>query len=114
MTVTVARQAKQKFDAALTLSGMPSGITGSFSPSIVSFPNGGGTAADKRQSVLTVNVNASVHYGSYTFTITATQTTNSSDNASVTVTLFVGAPQTQTISFAAISDMRYGDPSVSL
>lgn len=114
MTVTVTRGASNQFNAVLTLLDLPTGITGSFSPSTLNFSAGGGQNNQTRTSTLTVNAAANMLYGTYTFKVRATATNSASDWAEFTVTLLVGTPKPQTISFDQPNDMRYGDAATSL
>lgn len=96
--------------ANLSVSGLPAGATGSFSPSSVSWGlfTPAGTA---RTSTLTVSTTAAVPAGATSFTVTAARNTSPGDNASGggTLTIAAGGQQAQTIGFAAIAGRTYGD-----
>ncbi|MCX7993891.1 MAG: HYR domain-containing protein, partial [Fimbriimonadales bacterium] len=96
-TVTINRGTGQgstgSFDADLSISGLPAGITHSFSPNPVGFTGG----QNSRTSTLTLNVGTSVPAGTYTFTVRAEVRVNSDDFATTTGTLVVNAPPVITI-----------------
>jgi Multicopper oxidase len=96
--------------ANLSVSGLPAGATGSFSPSSVSWGlfTPAGTA---RTSTLTVSTTAAVPSGATSFTVTAARNTSPGDNAvgGGTLTIAAGGQQAQTIGFAAIAGRTYGD-----
>jgi len=66
-TVTITSQAGFSLSVDLSLSGQPSGVTGTFSPDPVSVPS-----YTTRTSTLTINVASTTAAGTYTLTITGT------------------------------------------
>jgi len=66
-TVTITSQAAYSQSVDLSLSGQPSGVTGTFSPDPVSVPS-----YSTRTSTLTINVASTAAAGTYTLTISAT------------------------------------------
>ncbi len=65
------------FTAVMSISGLPEGASGSFSPAIVSF-----TSTDPTMTtLLTITTLGSLPGGSYSFTVTATRSDNAQDLA---------------------------------
>lgn len=75
----------RNFDVNLTVTGLPSGVTFTFSPSSINFGGGSGS----RTVNLKLTVGSGIASGTYPFTATATVATNSADTSSAAGTLVV-------------------------
>jgi len=94
-TVTITSQAAFSQSVDLSLSGQPSGVTGTFSPDPVSVPS-----YTSRTSTLTVNVASTTAAGTYTLTITGTY---GSTSRTTSVTLIVQTAGDFTVSASPTS-----------
>jgi len=92
-TITVNRGSSTgNFSAALALSGLPAGTTGSFAPASVSFT---AAAQTSQTSTLTITSPNSLAAGSYNFTVSATNPLIPADASSATAALVTSAPATK-------------------
>lgn len=114
LPITMVRQANNAFTIVLSLNSLPAGITGSLSPSQVSFSAGGGPSNQQRTSTLTINTDPSMLYGTYTFKVRTAVLTAPNDILESLVTIQVGTPKPQTITFNQPADTRYGNSPSSL
>jgi len=123
--VTVTSATDQAFDATLSAAGLPAGATASFSPALLSWPGGAGTAGTTQTATLTITTDGSEAAGATTFTVDATAapsgtvilpgTGNLPDMASGNGTLTIQPPvQNQTITFAPLPDKSFGDPAFTV
>lgn len=113
LTVTVTRApANNAFSADLSISGLTSGVTASFSPSTVSFSSGGGAGNQTRTSTLTLTAASNATRTTMTATVRAQHKSDSGDFATKAFTLPIFF--TQSITFPALADIVYGSGTVAL
>src|SRR5438105_531548 len=67
-TVTVSRIGSGNLDVYLTISGLPAGVSGSFSPAMVHFT---GPTPTSLTATLTLSTPSSIPFGVYNFMVTA-------------------------------------------
>lgn len=112
--VTVTRATNQTLTADLSVTtGLPAGVTASFSPGTLNWNAGGAT----RTSTLTLSTTTAVPAGTSNFTVRALRTNGGggADDATGSGTLTVlPQPVSQTITFDPLAGKMFGDPDFTV
>ena len=87
--ISITRGGSGNYDAVLSITGLPAGATGSFSPNPVLIPNT--PSGNTQTSTLTITTTSSTPDGSTTFTVRAERSGHSEDYATGNGTLIVQA-----------------------